>query len=147
MKFCEDLASNLSSKHYFFKSVSKYNQRIINLFFISCSLSKANYLKFNSKFKLLLINKKYVNFALNFVNPLMYFSHFFEDILSFETNSNNICFLNLNSKKPFVLKFKAFIFFWNLFLRARSTLALSLNTCFRGYSHFLTKVKLSLNFN
>ncbi len=95
----------------------------------------------------MLNDKKYVNFALNFVNPLMYFSHFFEEISRFETNSNNTCFLNLSSKKPFVLKFKTFLFFWNLFLRARSTLALSLNTCFRGCSHFLTKVKLSLNFN
>ncbi len=93
----------------------------------------------------MLIYKKSVSFALNFVNPLMYFSHFFEDISSFETNSNNICFRNLNSKKPFVLKFKTFLTFWNLFLRARSTLAL--NTCFRDCSHSLTKVKLSLNFN
>jgi hypothetical protein len=95
----------------------------------------------------LLIDKKYVNIALNFINPLLYFSHFFKDISSFETNSNNIRFLNLNSKKLFVLKFKTFLFFWNLLLSTRFTLALRLKNCFRGCSHFLTKVKLSLNFN
>jgi hypothetical protein len=84
----------------------KNSQSYQNIF-----LFKDNYLKFNLKFKLLLIDKKYVKFALNFVNPLMYFSHFFEDISSFETNSNNTYFLNLSSKKPFVLKFKTFLFF------------------------------------